>query len=189
MTVPALQFDTSIELGELPLLIPARFCIDVEEPTLMTRVGVGNLIAVRGATEREFLIGITERLTRNLRDEMLDDKTDEKEILAMGPQPEDAIRVVLIGTFRTIQGDEPNVFKRGADSFPQIDRECFLIEGRTFNGSWGFSERTLRRMNDCSSDISSSTPMRWPLSVATSSFSVTHPFSEAPVQEKVGRLL
>jgi uncharacterized protein len=129
MTTPALQFDTPDRIGRVAAVDTSKVLIDVEEPTLMTRIGVGNLIAVRGATEREFLIGITERLTRNLREEMLDGEMDEKETLAMGPQPEDAIRVVLVGTFRTIQGDKPNVFKRGADSFPQIDRECFLIEG------------------------------------------------------------
>ena len=121
MTAPALQFDTSDRIGRVAAVDTSKVLIDVEEPTLMTRIGVGNLIAVRGATEREFLIGITERLTRCLREEMLDGKTDEKELLAMGPQPDDAIRVVLVGTFRTIQGDKPNVFKRGADSFPQIE--------------------------------------------------------------------
>ena len=33
------------------------------------------------------------------------------------------------GTYRTIEGTVRNRFKRGADSFPQIDRDCFLIEG------------------------------------------------------------
>ena len=159
MTAPALQFDKSDRIGRVAAVDTSKVLIDVEEPTLMTRIGVGNLIAVRGATEREFLIGITERLTRTLREEMLEDKVDEKEMLAMGPQPEDAIRIVLIGTFRTIQGDNPNVFKRGADSFPQIDRNAFLSEGRTSSGSWGCSEQKLRRMNDCRLVILSLTRM------------------------------
>jgi DNA helicase HerA-like ATPase len=36
---------------------------------------------------------------------------------------------VLIGTYRVVDGDKANTFKRGADSFPQIDRECFVIDG------------------------------------------------------------
>jgi len=39
------------------------------------------------------------------------------------------IRVTLIGTFRTVDGTRTNTFKRGADSFPQIDRVCHLIDG------------------------------------------------------------
>nr|WP_252393658.1 ATP-binding protein [Candidatus Rhodoblastus alkanivorans] len=47
----------------------------------------------------------------------------------MAAVPTDLIQGVLIGTFRTIDGDRRNTFKRGADSFPQIDRDCFVIEG------------------------------------------------------------
>lgn len=129
MTTPALQFEESDRIGRVAAVDTSKVLIDVEEPHLITRVGVGNLIAVRGSTEREYLIGITERVTRSLREEMLEDDIDAKDVLEMGPRPEDVIRAVLIGTFRTVHGDQPNSFKRGADSFPQIDRECFFIEG------------------------------------------------------------
>ncbi len=52
-------------------------------------------------------------------------------------QPSDLIRVVLIGTFRTVDGSKTNTFKRGADSFPQIDRECYLIEGNNLQNFMG----------------------------------------------------
>ena len=51
--------------------------------------------------------------------------------------PDDALRVVLLGTYRTIDGKVRNRFKRGADSFPQIDRECFLIEGENLQRFMG----------------------------------------------------
>ena len=35
----------------------------------------------------------------------------------------------MVGTYRIIEGTVRNRFKRGADSYPQIDRDCFLIEG------------------------------------------------------------
>ncbi len=129
MSEPALQFEESDCIGRIAAVDTSKVLIDVEDPALVTRVGIGNLIAVRGATEREFLIGITERVTRTMREEMLEDDTDDKEVVELGPRPEDVIRVVLVGTYRTVHGDEQNKFKRGADSSPQIDRECFLIEG------------------------------------------------------------
>jgi uncharacterized protein DUF87 len=128
MTEPALQFEESDRIGRVAAVDTSKVLIDVDDPHLMTRVGVGNLIAVRGATEREFLIGITERVTRSLREEMLEVDDGETDVIEMGLRSEDVIRAVLIGTFRTIHGDQPNSFKRGADSFPQIDRECFFIE-------------------------------------------------------------
>jgi hypothetical protein len=107
----------------------SKILIAVEKPTLVTRVGVGNLVAVRGTTELEYLIGVTERVTRTLREEMLEEDVEDKETLQLAPQPEDVIRAVLVGTYRTVHGEKKNDFKRGADSFPQIDRECYLIEG------------------------------------------------------------
>jgi hypothetical protein len=129
MTEPALQFEDSDRIGRVAAVDTSKVLVDVDEPNLVSRVGIGNLVAVRGATEREFLIGITERVTRTVREEMLNDEADDKEVIDLRPRPEDVIRLVLVGTYRTVFGDEPNKFKRGADSSPQIDRDCFLIEG------------------------------------------------------------
>ena len=43
--------------------------------------------------------------------------------------PADLVRGVLIGTYRVVDGEKKNTFKRGADTFPQIDRECFAVDG------------------------------------------------------------
>ncbi len=129
MTTTALQFSESEHLGRVAAVDTSKILIAVDEPSLVTRVGVGNLVAVRGATELEYLIGITERVTRTLREEMLEEDVEDKETLHLAPQPEDVIRAVLVGTYRTVHGAKKNDFKRGADSFPQIDRECYLIDG------------------------------------------------------------
>ena len=101
--------------------------VDVSNSVLLTRIGIGNLIAIRGSTEQE-LIAIAERVTRTLRDN-LPDATEELDELVLTTVPTDVLRAALVGTFRTIDGSKSNTFKRGADSFPQIDRECFIIEG------------------------------------------------------------
>lgn len=129
MNTDILQFDAASRIGKVASVDTSRVLIVVEDSTIATRMSVGNLVALRGATEHEYLIGISERVTRTLREEMIEDDTDDKELLELGPRPEDVLRVVLIGTFRTVYGSRKNVFKRGADSFPQIDRECFLIQG------------------------------------------------------------
>jgi uncharacterized protein len=128
-TPAALQFKAEDRIGRVKAVDTSRVLIEVLDATLITRVGIGNLIAVRGATEREFLIGITERVTRSLREAMLEDEDGEATELPLTPHPEDIIRVVLVGTYRTVEGEKRNVFKRGADSFPQIDRECFILDG------------------------------------------------------------
>jgi uncharacterized protein DUF87 len=127
-TQPALQFTDSDLLGRVVSVDTSRVAVDVSNSTLLTRIGIGNLIAVRGATEREYLIAVTERVTRSLREELPSEEDAETEDLTLETVPTDLLRAMLVGTFRTIEGDKANVFKRGADSFPQIDRECFVLE-------------------------------------------------------------
>jgi hypothetical protein len=101
----------------------------VENATLLPRAAVGSLVAIQGTTAQEFLIGMTERVTRQLREQTAPPDPMAPTTLAVEVVPDDSLRAVLLGTYRTIEGTVRNRFKRGADSFPQIDRDCFLIEG------------------------------------------------------------
>jgi uncharacterized protein len=130
MTDAALFFVENDKIGRVASVDTTRVAIDVTNSVLLTRVGIGQLVAIRGATEREYLIAMTERVTRTIREELPnfeDEPGDNGAILATVPT--DLIQAILIGTFRTIEGALTNTFKRGADSFPQIDRDCFTIEG------------------------------------------------------------
>lgn len=123
-----LIFEHTDRIGKVASVDTSKVLIDAEDQNLVTRIGIGNLVAILGATEREFLIGLVERVTRTLKDELIDDGVSDDDLVEVGPSPSDLLRVVLIGTYRTVQGDNKDVFKRGADSFPQIDRECYLIQ-------------------------------------------------------------
>ena len=144
MTEMTLQFDPSNRIRKVTSVDTSRVAIGVSNSVLLTHIGIGQLIAVKGATELEYLIAMTERVTRTVRDELVDNGEDEGNAV-ISSVPTDAIQAVLIGTFRAVYGDRTNTFKRGADSFPQIDRECFVISGsnlQRFMGilGAGFSE-------------------------------------------------
>jgi hypothetical protein len=126
---PALAFEEANRLGKVAAVDTSRVLIAVENSVLLPRAAVGTLCAIQGSTAQEYLIGMTERVTRQLREQAAQPDPMAPTSLAMEVVPDDAIRVVLVGTYRTIEGTVHNRFKRGADSFPQIDRECFLIEG------------------------------------------------------------
>ncbi|MGB2590655.1 MAG: ATP-binding protein [Candidatus Acidiferrum sp.] len=128
MKDPAMSFSGADRIGHITSVDTSRVYIDVDDHDLLTRVLVGNLIAVVGRNDQEFLIGITDSVTRQLREEALLDAEDEQGRVPIGEAKVDTIRAVLIGTFRTVDGERSNVFKRGADTFPQIDRDCYLIE-------------------------------------------------------------
>lgn len=126
---PVLTFDATNKLGIVTSVDTSRVLIAVENAALLPRAAVGSLIAIQGTTAQEFLIGTTERVTRQLREQTAQPDPMSPTSLEVEVVSDDALRVVLLGTYRTIEGTVRNRFKRGADSFPQIDRECFLIEG------------------------------------------------------------
>lgn len=126
MTGPALVFTENDEIGRVAGVDTSRVAIDVTNSEMLTRVGIGQLIAIKGVTQAEYLIGMTDRVTRSLREELPD---PEGEFGALTVAPTDHMQAFVIGTYRTVDGDSSDTFKRGADSFPQIDRDCFVIEG------------------------------------------------------------
>lgn len=127
--VSVLAFEAPNKLGRVASVDTSRVLIAVENAALLPRAAVGSLVAIQGTTAQEFLIGMTERVTRQLREETAKPDPMAPTTLAVEVVPDDALRAVLIGTYRTVEGIVHNRFKRGADSFPQIDRDCFLIEG------------------------------------------------------------
>ncbi|HDC4411551.1 TPA: ATP-binding protein, partial [Enterobacter kobei] len=104
-----------------------RVAIDVTNSEMLTRLGIGQLIAIKGMTQAEFLIAMTDRVTRSLREELTDPIDGDLGTLMLSPA--DHMQAFVIGTYRTVDGEKTDTFKRGADSFPQIDRDCFIIEG------------------------------------------------------------
>jgi len=126
---PVLSFETTSRLGKVAAVDTSRVLIAVENATLLPRAAVGSLVAIQGSIAQEFLIGMTERVTRQLREQTAQPDPMAPTTLEVEVVPDDALRVTLLGTYRTVDGVARNRFKRGADSFPQIDRDCFLIEG------------------------------------------------------------
>lgn len=124
-----LQFNDAQLLGRVASVDTSRVVIDAENSELVTTVGVGNLVAIQGAIASEYLIGITERVTRSLTEGVMEEEGREETEIVLGPTPTDAVIATLIGTYRTVEGEKRNTFKRGADSFPQIDRQCFFVDG------------------------------------------------------------
>ncbi|KTR83763.1 ATPase [Novosphingobium barchaimii] len=127
MTGAALIFDDNDQIGRVAGVDTSRVAIDVTNSEMLTRVGIGQLVAIKGATQAEFLIAMADRVTRSLREEL--PEPEGGEIAALSVSPSDHMQAFVIGTYRTVDGDKSNTFKRGADSFPQIDRDCFVIEG------------------------------------------------------------
>lgn len=73
-----LQFEEKDMIGRVASVDTSRVYINVDNHTLVTRISVSNLLAVQGATLHEFLIGITERVTRQVAEEAILSEEDQQ---------------------------------------------------------------------------------------------------------------
>lgn len=135
--------DETLELSELDSLGRA-FRIDTAsvwaeafDHEKLTRIGVGSLIAFQGSSASEYLIGVLDRVTRDLREEALVDSPDDDGDVPIETTQRDLLRVVLLGTYRKVDGTRRNTFKRGADSYPMVEAACWVIEGENLQKLMG----------------------------------------------------
>jgi uncharacterized protein len=127
MTSAALNFADGTPLGRIARVDTNRVIIDVSDHDALTRVTVSNLIAIQGAGPTQYAIGLVDGVIRAVVEGLFEQGDDEE--AALGEVMRDQVRVVLVGTFWSQRGEKINDFKRGADSFPQIDSDCYLVEG------------------------------------------------------------
>ncbi|MEO1017224.1 MAG: ATP-binding protein [Pseudomonadota bacterium] len=130
MSSVVLNFDEADFLGHVIAVDTSHVLISVENSKLFTQTSIGSLVSIHGNTEHEYLIALLDKATKILEETRLDidpeNKLDDEQ---REMRPADTIRATMIGTFREFDGERTNTFKRGTDSFPQIDRECFAING------------------------------------------------------------
>ncbi|MBI1983193.1 MAG: hypothetical protein HYS61_03235 [Acidobacteria bacterium] len=143
MTTPTLSFTDATRVGKVAAVNTGKVYINVENHSLSTRISVGSLVAVQGATAHEFLIGVVEKVTRQMKEEALLEQEGKQGNDPIGEAQTDMIMAVLVGTYRAIDGERRNVFQRGADLFPQIDRSSFLIDAGNLQHLMGLLAKDL----------------------------------------------
>lgn len=129
MASPVMSFEVETPMGRVMSVDTMRVFIHIDDHELLKKVMVGNLIAIQGATGHQYLISIVERITRLPSDAIIASEVSDDETSPKSEEMQDTIRAVLVGTYRVKDGDAGPSFKRGADSCPQIDQACHLIQG------------------------------------------------------------
>lgn len=120
------DFSETAPLGKVVSVDTHRVTIFCEHSTTFARATVGKMVAIEGRIPQEQLIAIVEKATRTV-EAFSDNPQDPVQETQL--QLRDAVQAVVIGTFRSREGDDRNVFRRGAETFPRIDKPAFLVEG------------------------------------------------------------
>lgn len=137
MANQAMTFEAITPIGRVMSVDTTRVFVHIDDHELLKKVMVGNLIAVQGATGHQFLIAIVERITRLPADIVSLEGNTEDDTLPVPEELQDTVRAVLVGTYKTKEGTAGPSFKRGADSCPQIDQPCYLIESANLTSFMG----------------------------------------------------
>ena len=121
-----LSFTESDLLGSVTHVDTEQIIIEIENPLIMTQICVGNLVAIETGKHHELLISLIDKVTRKYVDDFNDGEEDVNEIMISSA---DYVKVSIIGTYHSVFGNARDIFKRGVDTFPQIESKCFCISG------------------------------------------------------------
>ncbi len=139
-----LEFPLNFALGRVFRVDTASVWAEATDHDRLTRVGVGSLIAFQGSNSSEYLVGMLDRVTRDLQEEaLLDNLDDDDDVVPVEARQRDLLRVVLLGTYREVDGTRRNTFKRGADSYPLVESPCWVIDGSNLQRLMGLLTQQL----------------------------------------------
>lgn len=120
------SFTESDLLGSVTHVDTEQIIIEIENPLIMAQICVGNLVAIETGKHHELLISLIDKVTRKYVDGFNDSEEDINEIMISSA---DYVKVSIIGTYHSVCGSARDIFKRGVDTFPQIESKCFCISG------------------------------------------------------------
>lgn len=121
------NFQNDAAIGTVFSVDTATVIIKVDEIDKLRKLHVNHLVAIKSSKAGQHLIGIINRITRKASDE--EKPTEEDLGLGEFLFTENILKVNLIGTLHDKHGTKENVFKRNLDTVPEIEAQCFPIDG------------------------------------------------------------
>lgn len=119
-------------LGKIISVDSAVVVVRVDDLERLKRIQVNRLVTLQSSKPGQYLVGVVSRITRKAPDAgvTLGEDVDDATIL-----PENnLVRVSLIGTMIDQLGTTSNVFRRTMETVPEIDANCFALEGQRLTG-------------------------------------------------------
>jgi DNA helicase HerA-like ATPase len=124
--MPIFDYQDNEALGRIIAVDSAIVVVRVDELERLKRVQVNRLVVLQSSKAGQHLIGVVSRITRKAPDGA-PEAPEERE--AEDLPENNLVRVSLIGTLIDALGQQRNVFRRTLETVPEIDANCFALEG------------------------------------------------------------
>ncbi|WP_145590513.1 ATP-binding protein [Yersinia aleksiciae] len=115
-------------LGQVASVDTSNVIIDVKNIEHLKKLQVNRLVVLQSSRPGQHLIGLITQVTRkknlSLKPEIQGDDDDDEENKELN-----LCKIALIGTFIDRVGEKNNIFRRTLESVPEIDANCFSLEG------------------------------------------------------------
>jgi len=115
-------------LGKIIAVDTAVVVVRIDDLERLKRVQVNRLVALQSSKIGQHLVGVVSRITRKAPELGSDQSENEPDDLSTLPE-NNLVRVSLIGTLIDKQGLQENIFRRTLETVPEIDANCFALEG------------------------------------------------------------
>lgn len=116
-------------LGAVVAVDTATVVVRVSDVEKLRRMQVNRLVVLQSSQAGEHLIGVIQKIVRSMKEAKA---IGEGEATDGDVVPEEnVVRVALIGTHIDKKGTEENLFRRTLETVPEIDANCFAIEGES----------------------------------------------------------
>ncbi|MGO4814222.1 ATP-binding protein [Cupriavidus sp. 2MCAB6] len=122
--MPIFNFKDEDALGKVASVDTTNVIVDVENVDHLKRLQVNHLAVLQSSRPGQHLIGLITQVTRkrgieDMAGDGISDQTSELNLCC----------IALIGTMLDRDGERENVFRRTLESVPEIDANCFSLEG------------------------------------------------------------
>ncbi|MGN7503705.1 MAG: ATP-binding protein [Alphaproteobacteria bacterium] len=118
------NFSDDAALGQVSYVDTASVVVDVSNLEQLKKLQVNRLAVLQSSRPGQHLVGLINKVTRKKIDaEESDDGIDSQ------VSEQNLCKISMIGTLLDRDGEDENVFRRTLESVPEIDANCFSLEG------------------------------------------------------------
>lgn len=116
------NYGTNDAIGKVSSVDTSTVVIAIDDESKLRQLQVNHLLVIRSSKVGQYLIAIVSKI---MRKSQMDTNLEEDEQILV----ENIVKATLIGTHVDRIGTIENIFKRTLESVPEINADCFVLNG------------------------------------------------------------